>query len=82
MKKTILTTLTILAIVVVSFATCLHGYQLGQTAPRQVDAVQVRAFSIAGSDGKLYVVTADWLFLDEKQANEFVEGLEVKETGE
>ena len=78
MKKMILATLTILAIVVVGFASYLHGYQLGQTVPMPVDSLQVRAFSIAGSDGKLYVVTADWLFLDEQEANEFAEGFDVK----
>ena len=78
MKKTILTTLTILAIAGVGFSSYLHGYQVGQTAPKPVDAVQVRALSIAGSDGRLYVVTADWLFLDEQEANEFAEGFDVK----
>ena len=79
MKKTILSTLTILAIAGVGFS---YGYQVGLIVPKQVDAVQVRAFSIAGSEGKLYVVTADWLFLDEQEANEFAEGLDVKETVE
>ena len=79
MKKTILSTLTILAIAGAGFS---YGYQVGLIVPKPVDAVQVRAFSIAGSDGKLYVVTADWLFLDEQEANEFAEGLDVKEREE
>ena len=53
--------------------------------PMEHDFQTIRKYSIAGSDGKLYVVSRDWCFFTEEEALEFIgdnEEAELKEESE